>query len=173
MTNEIEVGDTVVCRDAAFSKYPRLPRELQGKKLSVINLYKDPATGTPIRAGVTCPGIDNPRSKYNCFNIGCNYLTKKADKPAPALKEPTPWASRRYVDEQVENAVKAADTHYIILYAGAGVRQIIPVTVSYYIPQGSMYKVISITSGEYYVKRKLLFDTEADARNYLIVESGD
>ncbi len=119
--NNLEIGDYVkITSDSLFERHPKLPRELKDKYLRVIDLYRNPETGNLVRVSVTCEGVNNPKSKYNCFYIPGRFVKKETNS---ARKIPT----KMEMDKCVSEASKTSYIYFISLNEGKGVRRIVPV----------------------------------------------
>ena len=158
-TELINIGDYVkINGDAVFKVHPKLPRELKDKYLKVIGLYRDPKTNKLLRVNVRCEGIDNPKSKYNCFYISGKYVDR--------IKTQTITIPKNNVVTTTPLNYK----YFIIKNVGEGVRQIIPVTCNVFDFNVKYVKVHTEDNQTLLVQRKMLFDTEEDAYNYVTEE---
>lgn len=110
--SDINIGDYVkINNDFVFFKYPSISASLRDKYLKVIDLYRDPKTSNLVRVSVTCDGVHNNKSKYDCFYIPGKYVSKVT--PASIIEEN-----------------KNSKKHYfIILDAGSGVKELLSVVV--------------------------------------------
>lgn len=164
----IEIGDTVTVSENVFTKLPYLPRELMHKPLTVIDLYRDPKTQKLLRVSVTCDGVDNPKSKYNCFYLPGYQVTlcRKAQKITP----------KEFVNTKVEEAARK-DKHYyyIDIRAGSGVHQIVQVIFKNGETIPDAYDLVFVSSTqdsrEFLVARQNIFEEKTELFNWIAGEN--
>lgn len=160
----INVGDYVkISNPYVFERHPKLPRELDGKLLKVIDTYRDPETNKLLRVNVTCKDVNNPKSKYNCFYLSGNSVRKV---PNEAVKEITPFVTKEFIDNKLNNQ------YFVIITRCPGVKQIVPVHI-YKEEEGSDWVIVKHqdkSKSILAVRKNRLFETEEEAYHYLKME---
>ena len=168
--DNIEIGDYVkIVNNHLFELHPKLPKELKGKYLRVIDLYRDPETKDLVRVSVKCEGIDNPKSKYNCFYIPGKFVKKETNN---TWKIPTNKETNNMIANNLYKNNK--EIYYIILDKGYGIRQILPVTYDKAIYNHLKDRWVSVNTEdgqEFFVNSSKLFPTKAEAQLYIEVEA--
>ena len=153
---QIQIGDYVkISTEKVFKSHPHIPTTLKDKLLRVIDLYREPGTNRLLRVSVTCEGVDNPRSKYNCFYFS-GYDVEK-------VQVPTTVARKEDIDKAVAEAITSR-TFFIVLNKGLGVRQVVPVQVVQVEEDSDWVQVKEegMISG-LMVRKDKLFETEEEA----------
>ena len=168
--NEINIGDYVkITNDFVFKMTKnKVPETLKDKPLKVIDLYKDPAKKNLVRVSVTCEGVPNPKSKYNCFYISGKFIEKiKKPEEKKTLTGNLTLAPREFINT-IAHITPAYD-HYIVRYISKGVVRIIPVTKDTSIPNPSTeWKILRDQDGNmYYAEWEQVFDNINDILNYI------
>lgn len=166
--DEIKVGDFVtISNEHLFDKAPWLPKGLMGKALRVIDLYRDPKTNKLLRVSVTCSGIDNPKSKYNCFYISGRFVKKETHNVERVVTKPE-------MDKLVSDVQKPAHTYFISLNGGKGVKRIVPVTFRGGEKISNTYDWVYVRSvqgdQEFLVKRNQIFEDRVELFDYIAGE---
>lgn len=161
----IEVGDTVTISKNTLTKLPYLPKELLYKPLTVIDLYRDPKTQKLLRVSVICDGVNNPKSKYNCFYLP-GYQVTLCRK---AQHEITP---KELINAKVEEAMqKNKHYYYIGIDMGSGVYQIIQVTFKNGEAIPDKYDLVFVSSTqdsrEFLVDRQYIFEEKTELFDYI------
>ncbi len=161
----IEVGDTVTISEHTLTKLPYLPKELLHKPLTVIDLYRDPKTQKLLRVSVTCDGVNNPKSKYNCFYLPGYQVTlcrKAQNKITP----------KELINAKVEEAMqKNKHYYYIGIDMGSGVHQIVQVTFKNGEAIPDKYDLVFVSSTqdsrEFLVDRQYIFEEKTELFDYI------